>query len=107
MKGEHLNCGHQTGNVSPAGPAPAPPAQEDRPMPRPNRPPRRRAAALTFLLVLFALAPLLFGRAGGGQSYSGSHSSGGGSHSSGSYSGGGSHSSGGGIDLFFIIYYLF
>jgi hypothetical protein len=46
----------------------------------------RLIAALIFVLVWVALPAMLFARAGGGQSYSGSHSS---YHSSGSHSGGG------------------
>src|SRR5437868_4212440 len=54
----------------------------------PNRPHRRLIQLLALLLIL-SLPILCFARAGGGQSYSGSHSSGGGSHSGGGGSGGG------------------
>lgn len=58
-------------------------------MPPPNRPPRfRHLASIIFLITIFALPALLFARAGGGQSYSGSHSSG--SHSGGGGGGDGS-----------------
>ena len=57
-------------------------------MPPPNRRPRfGRLASIIFLLILLAIPTLLFARAGGGQSYSGSHSSG--SHSGGGGGGGG------------------